>query len=162
MIKTSIRVLASVGLTLAVALPAMAQDEGLPAKAPTTFQECAAVPHDEERLACYDEIANSQFPDTMKKMREAREAKKKKDFGLFLPGSGQELDELEVTFVSVRKNPYGKVVLTTADGQVWVQTDSKSLTYKQPISGKIKKALMGSYLFSPAGKERAIKIERIH
>jgi len=141
--------------------PASAEEEDLPAKAPTTFEECARVPRDEERLACYDEIANNQFPDTMEKMREARETKKKKDFGLFLPGPGQELDELEVTFVNVRKNPYGKVVLTTAEGQIWVQTDDKSLAYKQPIKGVIKKGLMGSYIFSPESKDRAIKVERI-
>ncbi|HXV73813.1 MAG TPA: hypothetical protein VD713_03695 [Sphingomonadales bacterium] len=159
--KPCFRILLGLALPAALALPAVAQEEGFPAKAPTTFEECATVPRDEERLACYDEIANSQFPDTMQKMREARERKKKKDFGLFLPGPGQELDELEITFVNVRKNPYGKVVLTTEDGQIWVQTDNKSLTYKQPIKGIIKKGLMGSYIFSPEGKERAIKVERI-
>lgn len=150
------------GIAAALALPAFAaDDEDFPATAPTTFQECAVVPDDTLRLACYDEIANAQFPDTMKKMREARETKKKRDFGLFLTGPGQELDELEVTFINVRKNPYGKVVLTTEDGQIWVQTDSKSLTYKQPIKGTLKKALMGSYIFSPEGNNRAIKVERI-
>ena len=149
-------------LAASLAVPAVAADEDLPAKAPTTFEECALVPRDDERLACYDEIANNKFPDTMKKMREARETKKKKDFGLFLPGPGQELDELAVTFVSVRKNPYGKVVLATEDGQIWVQTDDKSLTYKQPFKGIIKKGLMGSYVFSTEGNNRAIKVERIH
>lgn len=150
-----------VGLILGWSPWALAANDQDAAQAPATFEECAKVQRDEERLACYDEIANSQFPDTIKKMREARELKKKKDFGLFLPGPGQELDKVEITFVGIRKNPYGKTVLTTEDGQVWVQTDSKSVTYKPPLSGIIKEGALGSYLFSPHGKERAIKVERI-
>lgn len=159
--KTMLRMLIASVLTFALSPQVWADDGENRGPAPTTFEECAKVQRDEERLACYDEIANSQFPDTVKKMREAREIKKKKDFGLFLPGPGQELDKVEITFVGIRKNPYGKTVLTTEDGQVWVQTDNKSVTYKSPISGVIKEGLMGSYLFSPHGKERAIKVERI-
>src|SRR5210317_1181769 len=97
--------------------------------APNTFEECAVVPDDVERLACYDEVAFSKVPDTITAMREAKAEQQQREFGLFTPGPGQVLDELAVTIVSHRVNKLRKIELTTEDGAVWVQTDSKKIYY---------------------------------
>ena len=100
------------------ATPAFAQG------APETFEECAVVPDDVERLACYDEVAFAKTPDTITAMRQAKAEQQQRDFGLFTPGPGQILDELAVVIVKHRLNKLRKVELTTEDGAVWVQTDA--------------------------------------
>lgn len=144
----------SLGLGLFTFGGAGAQD------APDTFEECAGVPDDVERLACYDEVATATVPDTINAMRQAKVEQQKREFGLFTPGPGQILDELPVNIVKWRKNKLRKIELTTEDGAVWVQTDSKTVYYPTTLSGVIKKGLMGAYFFSPDTKDRAIKVER--
>ena len=128
--------------------------------APTTFEGCAAFPDDVERLACYDEIATAVVPDTISRMREAKAKQVKEEFGLFKPGPGQILDELAVTVVRVERTLHGKVRLIMDDGAVWVQTDSKGVYYPKTFTGVVKKAMMGSYIFSPDTKDKAIKVKR--
>jgi hypothetical protein len=128
---------------------------------PSSFEECAAVPDDVERLACYDEVATAKVPDTVAAMRQAKQEQQIKMFGLFTPGPGQVLDELDITFVSIRKNGIGKLVLTTEDGQVWKQTDTKKVFYPSQVSGRIRKGMVGAYYFRPDTNEPPIKIERV-
>lgn len=128
---------------------------------PSSFEECAAVPDDIERLACYDEVATAKVPDTIAAMQKAKKEQQVKMFGLFTPGPGQVLDELDITFVSIRKSGIGKLVLTTEDGQVWKQTGTKKVFYPSPVSGQIRKGMMGAYYFRPDTKEPPIKIKRI-
>ena len=136
-------------------LPALAQS------APTTFEECAGVPDEVERLACYDEVASAKVPDTVAAMKRAQEQQQVDQFGLTTPGPGQALDDLNISFVSVRKNALGKVVLTTEDGQVWQQADTKKVFYPKQISGRIRKGMMGAYFFTPDNKDRPIKVKRV-
>lgn len=128
--------------------------------APETFEECAVVPDDVERLACYDEVAFAKTPDTITAMRQAKAEQQQRDFGLFTPGPGQILDELAVVIVKHRLNKLRKIELTTEDGAVWVQTDTKKVYYPKNLTGVIKKAMMGSYIFSPDTGDRAIKVAR--
>ncbi len=128
---------------------------------PSSFEECAAVPDDVERLACYDEVATAKVPDTVAAMQQAKKEQQVKMFGLITPGPGQVLDELDITFVSIRKNGIGKLVLTTEDGQVWKQTGTEKVFYPSPVSGRIRKGMMGAYYFRPGTKEPPIKIERV-
>jgi len=144
----------SLGFIWVSAVPATAQN------APSTFEECAGVPDDVERLACYDEVATSKVPDTINAMRQAKIEQQKREFGLFTPGPGQVLDELPVNIVSWRMNKLRKIELTTEDGAIWVQADTKTVYYPKTISGKIKKGMMGAYFFSPDTDDRAIKVER--
>ena len=148
--------------TLALALagfsfssPSLAQD------APETLEECAAFPDEVERLACYDEVATTTVPDTVEAMKKAKEEQAKQEFGLFTPGLGQQLDRLEVNFVSIHRNPLGKLEMMTNDGQLWVQVDTKRVIYPSQISGRIKKGSIGSYFFTPDTGDRPMKIKRV-
>ena len=47
--------------------------------APDSFEDCAGVPDDIERLACYDEVATEKAPDTIKAMREAKAEQQKRE-----------------------------------------------------------------------------------
>ena len=94
-------------------------------------------------------------------MKAAKAEQQVKMFGLVTPGPGQVLDELNVTFVSIRKNGIGKLVLTTADGDVWKQTDTKVVFYPSTVSGRIRKGMMGAYYFRPDSKQPPIKVERV-
>jgi len=129
--------------------------------APSSFEQCAAIPDEVERLACYDEVATAKVPDTVAAMQQAKKEQQIKMFGLVTPGPGQALDELDITFVSIRKNGIGKLVLTTEDGQVWKQTGTKKVFYPSQVSGQIRKGMMGAYYFRPDTKQPPIKVERV-
>lgn len=135
--------------------PALAQN------APATFEECAGVPDEVERLACYDEVASAKVPDTVAAMKRAQEQLQVDQFGLTTPGPGQKLDKMNISFVSVKRNALGKIVLTTEDGHVWVQADTKRVFYPKQISGRIRKGAIGSYFFTPDNKDRPIKVKRV-
>ncbi len=139
---------------------AAGSSESFAQNAPSTYEECAVVPDDVERLACYDEVAFAKVPDTITAMREAKAEQQQREFGLFSPGPGQILDELAVTIVSHRLNKLRKVELTTEDGAVWVQADTKKVYYPKNMTGVIKKGMMGSYIFSPDTGDRPIKVSR--
>ena len=128
--------------------------------APSTFEECAGVLDDVERLACYDEVANAVVPDTVKSMREAKARQQVEEFGLIRPSPGEVLDELAVTVVAIERTLHGKARLIMESGAVWVQTDTKTVYYPKNLTGVIKKGMMGSYIFSPDTKDRAIKVKR--
>lgn len=129
--------------------------------APATFEECAGVPDDVERLACYDEVANARVPDTIRAMKEAKAEQQKREFGLFTPGPGQVLDELTVTVVKAERNKLRKMVLTMDDGAVWEQADTKNVFYPKTLTGKIEKGMMGAYFFTPDSGEVPIKVKRV-
>lgn len=61
------------------------------------------------------------------------------------PGSS-----IAVVVVEVSKTAYGKLIYTTDSGQVWLQTDKKSIRYKQlPIDMTIRDGASGSYCIQP-------------
>lgn len=147
----------AVSLAAPFASPATVLAQG----APSTFEECAAVPDDVERLACYDEVATAKVPDTVTRMREAKAQQQKEDFGLVRPSSGTVMDELAVNVVRIERTLHGKARLFMEDGSVWEQTDTKKVYYPKTLTGLIKKGMMGSFIFSPDTKDKAIKVTRV-
>ena len=130
------------------------------------YLKCVDVKKGKKRLQCYDTVLKELHPEMFQKIEEARKAEQREAFGS--PRSparskdAKELQQVDVVIVEFAKNPYGRWLLVTEDGQVWKQVDDFRLKLKgKQIKGRIKRGLAGAYFFLPEGKKYGIKIKRI-
>lgn len=133
---------------------------------------CSAIEDDAERLSCYDEaVGRVKEAETAGEFatitRQEAEDVQRDAFGfsmpslprLSLPTFGGDTDvktddegnlaELEVAIRSVDTGPYGKLIITFENGQVWQQSDSDSIRVSRkspPTMAVIKRAAFGSFL----------------
>ena len=72
-----------------------------------------------------------------------------------------EPDSIDVRVVKVSKDPYGKLVFTTAGGQIWYQTDKRSTRYREvPFDAIIRTAAAGSFMLRPQSGGVSIRVKR--
>ncbi len=74
-----------------------------------------------------------------------------------------EISNVEYAVDHIAVKGYGTHWFYLKNGQVWVQTDSKRVTYpkhSKDLKVQIRKASMGSYLLRINGKGRAIRVRR--
>lgn len=136
---------------------------------------CRSLAEQSARLACYDrEVAALASARERKdlvvldrsQMRETRRSV----FGLTIPRlaifggdeDGDGVDRLETTITRVRQNPYGKWLLTVKEGSVWMQIDSRELSFPPVVGDRIviRRAALGSFLANVRGQS-AIRLKRI-
>lgn len=136
---------------------------------------CRSVAQQSARLACYDrEVAAVAAAKERKDLvvldrRQLRETRRSV-FGLSLPrlaifggdGDGDGVDRLDTTITSVRQNPYGKWLLTVKEGSVWMQIDSRELSFPPVVGDRIviRRAALGSFLANVRGQP-AIRMKRV-
>ena len=62
----------------------------------------------------------------------------------------------------LKKNTRNKYLFKTEDGQVWQQTDERSVHYdRAPFSAVIRTASLGSFYLKPSSSSVSIKVKRI-
>jgi hypothetical protein len=127
-----------------------------------------------KRLACYDGKVGAFATATEKgdvKVVDREDVKKTRRalFGFSLPklpffsgddSQEDQADEVETTISAIAALGYGKFALTMADGAVWRTTEAMR---RDPVAGaavRIKKAAMGSFMLSVAGRPgvRALRV----
>lgn len=83
-------------------------------------------------------------------------------FGLSLSQRDpQPLESIDVSVVSVDTDAYGKLIFTTASGQVWRQTDRANPRYRQiPFDAEIRKGAMGSFFIKARPGRVAVRVKR--
>ena len=157
-------VLLSVGLGCAILTVTAAAGEAVAQEDP--YIKCVEVKKGKRRLQCYDTVLKEQHPEMFQKIEEAIRADQREEFGS--PRSParsketKELKQVDVVIVEFAKNPYGRWLLVTEDGQIWKQVDDFRLKLKgKTIKGRIKKSIVGAYFFLPEGKKYGIKVTRI-
>jgi hypothetical protein len=70
-------------------------------------------------------------------------------------------DSIEVVIVAAEENVYGKLVYTTQDGQVWRQSDQRSLRAPElPFDAEIRRAAAGSFFLKPLSGGIAVRVQR--
>ena len=127
-------------------------------------RRCAAIAGNAERLACYDAVFGppaAERPDaTVQATSQVAEAAEPdgaalRDFGLSeadkrresakREGTGQP-ESITATVQSIGRRPTGEQVVTTTDGQVWVEVEAYSRARPQPgETVVIRKAALGSF-----------------
>ncbi|WP_435418384.1 hypothetical protein WAB17_02045 [Parerythrobacter aurantius] len=160
-----IAALATAALLIPPALSA--QDPVVPNSDDTIAQlrNCRAIAEPTERLACYDREVGSVIAATEQgtlqvvEKADVEEAKRGL-FGFSLPkiklfgDNSQELDELETTIASVRREGREAWIFTTAEGSVWRISETK-MGWRPPQPGQtvvLKKAAVGSYFIRVNGQ----------
>ena len=82
-------------------------------------------------------------------------------FGLKADRSARDANAVQVTVVSMRKNLGDKFVFETEDGQVWLQTDQRTIRYGDvPFEAEIRPASMGSFFLKPYAGGVSVRVRR--
>ena len=83
-------------------------------------------------------------------------------FGLDEAQQRQERpDSITVEVTRVSESAYGKMLLTTADGQVWRQTDqARARMPEVPFDAEIRSGASGSFFIQASSGGRAVRVRR--
>ncbi|MEQ9437038.1 hypothetical protein [Hyphomonas sp.] len=150
------RFLSAIAAICLVSMPALAEDVST-----DDVYACAGISTDAERLACYDAAvgrlkAAEDSGEVTTITRSEVEQVKRDSFGFSIPslpslalrksgGGDEELDEVTAAVSSVSRNGAGRWRVRLENGQVWVQTDDKSVRAKNVKEARIYSASLGSY-----------------
>lgn len=70
-------------------------------------------------------------------------------------------EQIAATVTSVRENAYGKLLFTTASGQVWIQTDQNRRRYRNvPFEAEIRGGASGSFFLRQATGGPSVRVRR--
>ncbi len=136
---------------------------------------CRAIPEPGARLACFDqtvgELAKAAAVGDVVVVDKAKvQEVRRQAFGLpnidalkfFSPGAKPEaLDHVAIKIGHVGHNQLGRWVVTSTEGQVWIQIDSADV-YPEPKAGDmatIRPGMIGSY-FMKIGDGSAFRVRR--
>lgn len=152
-----------------------------------SIARCAKHASDAERIACLenairqiDNVTESilrddrVFPDEAQGSLTRGVAEKAADdrverqeleserFGLPTePDAADAVTAIDVTIVATTQNAYGKSIYTTKNGQVWQQTDQKSLRIRQlPVAATIRSGTSGSFFLRAKEGGVAVRVKR--
>ncbi len=147
------------------------------------LRACAGVKNSLDRLMCYDKVskrlngdskvdypAPSAAPQAQVSTRTPQpvvagspqlQQAQPEQFGLEYKATFDTPDEMRVDIASSKKDVYGKMTITTADGQVWKQMDSRKLKIDTNQSYLITKGAMGAFYLQAVDSGKRIKVKRI-
>ena len=148
------------------------------------LRECAAIDHDRQRFACYDQVLRPRKldqPEVRPDPAEAWESTEpvvpseapptvvvaeekpvvEDNFGL-KEKSSKETVTRTVQIIGTAKNLTGKFLFRTEDDHVWLQTDTRNVRYDEvPFVGEIRTAALGSFFLKSMSSGVSVKVRRI-
>lgn len=141
-------------LLLLFALPAVAADDAL--------LECRQIEDIAERVACYDEIVDSQsepdeVPDAQSLFgKNDADAKRIVETTLDI----EQIDRVEAVITDVRESANRKLVVTLDNGQTWRQLDNQPMRLKTGEAVIVREASLNSFLMEKKSGSRSIRVKR--
>jgi len=82
-------------------------------------------------------------------------------FGLKEKRPPKEAKAVQVTVTSVRKSLTNKFIFETENGQLWLQTDQRTLRFGDvPFEAEIRPASMGSFFLRPLSGGASVRVRR--
>lgn len=156
-----------------------------------TWQQCAAIQHNEARLACYDAFARSQLSthastsanetpapvvathagataivssaETPKATTERSVSSVNDSFGLEQKiAAEQRLEEIVTSFQGTFTGWQAKQKLEFANGQIWQINDNSNVSYRiENPQITFKRGAFGSFFMKVEGLNRTPKVKRI-
>ena len=148
------------------------------------LQACSFIENDFNRLLCYDNtVAGKPLTKPSEKktltppkavtnvspnvsapvaaVSKAAPAAKADDFGLEHKEITKDKDEnITASVSSVRKAPYGELIITLDNDQQWRQIGSDSLKLKESDTVVISRGVFNSFLLRKDGQNRSIRVKR--
>jgi hypothetical protein len=83
------------------------------------------------------------------------------NFGLKEKRPPKETTTVQVTITSVRKNLTNRFIFETGNGQLWLQTDQRTVRYGDvPFEAEIRPASMGSFFLRPVTGGASVRVRR--
>ncbi len=162
---------------LILAQPALAADPPpLPAvPAYSDVLACRSIAEPLQRLACFDKtvgtLATAETSGDVVVINRAKvEEVKRQAFGLpnldalkafEIHSKAKPIERISFVIANAHQNAAGHWVMTSADGQVWVQIDSADV-YPEPAAGRsavVYKGMIGSF-FLKVGTDSAFRVRR--
>ncbi len=119
-------------------------------------EDCRALASDAQRLICYDTLVDGG----VFTRQQAEKARVERFGSTDKPPEvvKDDIEQLAVTVVRVRKSDTGIRYFYTEDEQVWKQSGRGNWSLKAPFEARIKAGLMGSYfLVTDGGKSMRVK-----
>jgi hypothetical protein len=83
------------------------------------------------------------------------------EFGMAAKRPEDEVAQIEAKVTAVKRNNYGKIVVTLENQHVWRQSDSDFIDMKVGDVAVIEKASLGSFLMSNGRDNRKIRVKRV-
>lgn len=122
------------------------------------LQRCRAVVDDAERLTCYDALTQGKVHDQPR----PAQADGVEQFGMNEQIAARpQAQSLSAVVTDIRKLPYGQLLLTLDNHQVWQQLrKDRGLRVKKGDRVNIKRGTLGAYRLIGRGK-RAYKVKRL-
>ncbi|KPZ65287.1 hypothetical protein AN392_01441 [Pseudoalteromonas sp. P1-16-1b] len=141
------------------------------------LQACSFIENDFNRLLCYDNtIAGKSLTQSARKQPEqpaqanvkadtstvtAPVAIKEKEFGLEHKEITENGEESITSIISsVKKAPYGELIITLENNQQWRQIGSDSLRLDEGDTVIISRGVFNSFLLKKADQNRSIRVKR--
>ena len=122
------------------------------------LQACSTIKNDQSRLLCYDKAIIGKG---LKKESKVAVAKESNDFGLEHKDINDErAKEIKAIVISIKKTPYGKLIINLSNGQQWRQNDSERISLKQGDKIVIRRGVFNSFLLKKDGTNRSIRVKR--
>lgn len=118
--------------------------------------------HDRGLVASGEESRTSPVTETVAPDRVERHEVEREQFGLQpKPDAADTVTAIDVTIVAITRNAYGKSIYTTTSGQVWQQTDQKTLRLGQlPVAATIRNGTAGSFFLRAKEGGVAVRVKR--
>jgi hypothetical protein len=144
-------------LALIAGLAAVAAVRAAPEVLPPGLRACAQEKDDAQRLVCYDrEMARYTVAPEQTFGLSAEKVRKTQH----LEPAVTEPQSLSAKVTALAQRPYGQLVFTLDNGQVWVQQEAAESRIKIGDTITLKPGTFGSYfLASPSG--RATRVKRV-
>jgi len=148
------------------------------------MEKCSQVDNSLKRLVCYDQLnqkangyEDSQLPTQVyhrpqnqgNVVYEQAPQAAPQQYGNPVDNFGKpilqtiernEVESLTAQVASVKKSRRGKLIITLDNGQVWQQTDSKSILMQAGKTVVLEKGLLGAYFLKEASSTSRIRVER--
>ena len=148
------------------------------------LQACTFVENDFNRLLCYDNVMAGKSlskPATKQQIEQPATSSaapvaaapvtaaastqivktKNEDFGLeHKEVSKVNDDQISAIVKSVKKAPYGELIIELDNGQQWRQVGSDSLRLKEQDVVVIERGVFNSFLLKVEGQNRSIRVKR--
>ncbi len=126
--------------------------------------DCAAIADRGSRLACYDALAArvAATPATAAKPQPAPDPEA--EFGMVQrepKPENQDLDRIEGEVGDVDRDPYGGLIITFTNGQIWKQIDQRSFQVREGDNVFVEKGALRSFLLGSDSHNVRIRVKRI-
>ena len=119
---------------------------------------CGTIENDQNRLLCYDKAIIGKG---LKKESKVAIAKESDDFGLEHKNiNGDRAQEIRSVVSSIKKTPYGKLIINLSNDQQWRQNDSERMLLKKDDEIIIRRGALNSFLLKKKGTNRSIRVKR--